>query len=746
MDEPRDYSQVKSQQMKLQSYADFSDVDLKEALLTIWRRKWLVFGTVVLLAGIATAVVLSMTPLYTAYVKVLLEEQRTAVQSLVATESPAEDQIQVISSRTLAQRVIDKLDLASDPEFNETLREEAGLVRLWQQISPIAWVRGQLRQDPPALTEDLHARVQHERLVEGFLDRLTVNTVQMSRVIEIGFTSEQPAKAARIADEIANTYLEQRLEAKFAEIQRTTGWLDQRIGDLRQQVQVAEAAVETFRRQSGLVESNAGETVTAQQVSELNTQLILARTARAEREARRDQVQRLTRSGGSGISTAGEVLNSTLINALIAQEVEVKRRLSDLSQEYGSRHPQFVSARTELADLQTKIRQEMDRIAENMQNEVNVARERERFLEATVRELETKVADSNDAAVTLRALERDANAARTMLETFLQQFQQFKTQDDLGSQRPDASIISLAAFPQYPSYPRKTLTVAAAIVIGGLLGVVLALLAERFESVFRSAEQVEQHLMLPVLGSVPDLRGLREVRKTGLPAYILEHPHSAAAEAVRSINARILHSRGSRAGISIQFASAEPEEGKSSLVISAAQMQGRAGRKVLLIDADFRHSQVARVLGLQPAPGLIDLMAKRLPYTEVLQQDPVSGVDVIVAGRFTSSAHDLLSSGRLAELMQQVRDGYDLILIDSPPVLSLSDAGLIADAVDGTVFVTRWGRTRKETARYAVKQLQASGGSIVGLVLSFVNVKRASAYTYGDSGQYYGKHQKYYVS
>jgi polysaccharide biosynthesis transport protein len=130
----------------------------------------------------------------------------------------------------------------------------------------------------------------------------------------------------------------------------------------------------------------------------------------------------------------------------------------------------------------------------------------------------------------------------------------------------------------------------------------------------------------------------------------------------------------------------------------------------------------------------------------VLQQDPVSGVDVIVAGRFTTSVHDLLSSGRLAELMQQVRDSYDLILIDSPPVLSLSDAGLIADAVDGTVFVTRWGRTRKETARYAVKQIQASGGSIVGLVLSFVNVKRASGYTYGDSGQYYGKHQKYYVS
>lgn len=732
--------------MKLQSYADFSDIDLKEAFLTIWRRKWLVFWTILIITSLAVAVVLSMTPLYTAYVKILLEEQRTAALPLVGTESPAEEQIQVIQSRALAERVVAKLNLTADPEFNEALREEAPLARFWRRVSPMNWIRDQLGSTPPVLTEDLHARIQHEQIVDGFLDRLTANTVQMSRVIEIGFVSERPGMAAMIADEVANAYLEQRLEAKFDEIQRTTGWLDERIGELRQQVQLAEAAVETFRRQSGLIEANAGETLASQQASELNTQLILARTSRAEKEARRDQVQQLMRSGGAGIGTAGEVLNSTLINALIAQEVEIKRRLADLSQEYGSRHPQLVSTRTELEDLQDKIRQEMARVAQNLQNEVNVARERERFLAASVQELEAKVADSNDASVTLRALEREAAAARTMLETFLQQFQQFKTQDDLSSQRPDATIISLASLPKYPSFPRKTLTVAAAIVIGAALGVVLALLAERFESVFRSAEQVEQHMDLPVLGLVPDLRRMREVRKRGLPAYVLSHPTSAAAEAIRGINARILHSRGTRAGTSVQFVSAEPEEGKSSLAISAAQMQGRAGRKVLLIDADFRHSQVARALGLRPTPGLVDVMAGQSTYDQVVQQDPISGADVIVAGRFATTAHDLLSSGKLADLLRRAQDSYDLILIDSPPVLSLADAGLIAEAVDSTVFVTRWGRTRRETARYAAKQIEATGGSILGVVLSFVDVRKASGYSFGDSGQYFGKHQKYYVS
>ncbi len=751
----------------LKSYADLSDVDLKEALLTLWRRKWLIALTTFIFAAITAAVVMSMTPLYTGSVQLLFQEQQINLLPGLINQAPPTEQIQVIGSRTVAKRVVDKLSLQADPEFNPDLQPEPVLAQWWDRLLQLVSNRFEFASlstpavgddlemlaapevdtsdsGPEEMTDDLAHRLHDERILDGFLDRLNVDTLPNSTVIEITFTSERPSKAARIADAVADSYLQQRLEAKFDEIQRTTGWLDQRISELREQVSTAEAAVEAYRGKTGLLETDGG-TVAAQQVSELNTQLILARTARAEKEARRDQVRRLLNSGGDGLASATEVLDSPLIASLVEQEVALRRKVADLSQVYGARHPLLLSAQAELQDLQEKIRSETARIAESMQAEVNVARERERLLEDGLRQLENRVADSNQASVTLRALERDASAARTLLETFLQQSQELKSQDDLGAYRADASIISYSAIPRFPSYPRKKLAVAAAIVVGGLLGVVLALLLERFESAFRSAAQMEEELGFPVLASVPDVHRVREVRKRGLPAYLLDHPNTAGAEALRAINARMILFRGDRRSAAIQFVSSEPEEGKSSLALCTAQMHAKSGRKILLIDADFRQSSVASMLRIAASPGLTELMAGQKTREEVIRQDPTTGLHVITAGRLIPTSHDFLLGGRLADIIAEFRGQYELIIVDSPPVLSLADAPLIAQAVDGTIFVGRWGKTRKQTMIFALRQLAATGASIFGLVLSRVDVRRAANYSYGDAGQYQGKHKKYYL-
>jgi len=751
----------------LKAYADLSDVDLKEALLTLWRRKWLIILTTLVFAGITAAIVTSMTPLYTGSVKLLFQEQQINLLPGLINQAPPTEQIQVIGSRTVAQRVIDKMGLKADPEFNPDLQPEPVFAQWWDKLLQavsssldVAGVStpaigddlemlaapevGAAGAGPEEMTDDLAQRLFDEIILDGFLDRLTVDTVPDSTVIEISFTSERPTKAARIADAVADSYLQQRLEAKFDEIQRTTGWLDERIGELREQVSTAEAAVEAYRGKTGLLETDGG-TVAAQQVSELNTQLILARTARAEKEARRDQVRRLLNLGGDGLASATEVLGSPLISSLVEQEVALRRKVADLSQVYGARHPLLLSAQAELEDLQSKIKSETARIAESMQAEVNVARERERLLEDGLRQLEDRVSDSNQASVTLRALEREASAARTLLETFLQQSQELKSQDDLGAYRADATIISYSAIPRFPSYPRKTLAVAAAIVVGGVIGVVLALLLERFESAFRSASQMEEELGFPVLASVPDLGRVRAVRKHGLPAYLVENPNTAVGEALRTINARMVLFRGDRRSASFQFVSSEPEEGKSSLALGTAQMHAKAGRRVLLIDADFRQSSVATMLRLPSTPGLTELMARQKTVEEVIRQDPASGAHLITAGKPVPTAHDFLIAGRLAEIIAEVCGQYELIIVDSPPVLSVADAPLIAQAVDGTIFVGRWGKTRKQTMIFALRQLAQTGASIIGLVLSRVDVRRAANYSYGDAGQYHGKHKKYYL-
>lgn len=751
----------------LKAYADLGDIDLKEALLTLWRRKWLIIFSTLFFAGATAGVVLNMTPLYTASVKLLFEEQQiNLLPGLINQKLPTE-QIQVIGSRAVAQRVIDNLDLRADPEFNPEMQPEP-LLTQWRQTlrELISNGLGLAGLSSPAIgeglevlsatdpeiadpvadttTDDIGERMFNEYILDGFLDRLTVDTVPNSTVIEISFTSERPTMAAQLADAIADSYLQQRLEAKFDEIQRTTGWLDERIGELRDQVSAAEAAVEEYRGQTGLLETDGG-TVAAQQISELNSQLILARTARAEREARRDQVRRLLNAGGDGLASATEVLGSPLISSLVEQEVGLRRKVADLSQVYGARHPLLLSAQAELEDLQVKIRSETARIAESMQAEVNVARERERLLEEGLRQLEDRVADSNQASVTLRALEREAGAARTLLETFLQQSQELKSQDDLGAYRADATIISYAAIPRNPSFPRKTLAVAAAIVVGGVIGVALALLLERFDAVFRSASQLEEELGFPVLSSVPDLGRIRAVRKRGLHNYLLDHPNTAVSEALRAINARMLLLRGDRRSAVFQFVSSEPEEGKSSLALGTAQMHARAGRRVLLIDADFRQSSIAAMLRLPSTPGLTELMARQRAFDEVIRQDPASGAHLVPAGKPIPHAHDFLIGGQLAEIVADAREQYELIIIDSPPVLSVADAPVIAQAVDASIFVVRWGRTRKPTVTFALRQLAQSGASIIGLVLSRVDVRRAANYTYGDAGQYHGKHRKYYL-
>ncbi len=756
-------SAAEQRQRLLKAYGDLGDIDLKEALLGLWRRKWLIVFITLVFAGATAAVVSTMTPLYTASVKLIFEEPRINLLPGLINQTAATEQLEVIASRTVAARVIDRLGLRFDPEFNTDLQPETAFAQFIGRLRTFdlsTWVppaigdaligdepAGETASPPsePAISDQMRERLLQEEIVDSFLGRLEVETLQQSNVVEISFVSERPSQAAVIADAVANAYLEQRLEAKFEEIQRSTNWLNERIAELREQVQTAEAALEEYRRQSGLMDSSRGGEGADAQVAELNTQLILARTERAEREARRDQVRRLLQGGGEGLAQALEVLNSPLINNLVEQQIELNRQVADLSQVYGSRHPQLLNARAELADLQTKIQQEAARVAQGLNAEVAVARERERLLEQGLRDLESAMADTQEASVTLRALEREADAARNLLETFLQQAQELRSTEDIGTQRADASVIAAAAIPRFPSYPKKKLAVAAAIVVGGVIGVLLALLLERFDAVFRSAEQFEDGLGLPVFASMPDLSRLREVRKHGLAAYVVDKPNTGAAEAVRAINAKMMLLRGEAGSSVIQFVSAEPEEGKSSLAIASAQLHAKGGRQVLLIDADFRQSSVAEAFGTAVAPGLTEVMAKQLSAEEAIRRDPATGAHLLTTGRFVPSSHDMLVGGQFARVLDWARDHYELVIVDSPPVLSLSDASLIAAAVDRSIFVARWGRTRRKTVVYALKQLTAAGATVYGAVLSFVDLKRAASYAYGDSERYGAKHQKYYL-
>jgi capsular exopolysaccharide synthesis family protein len=629
------------------------------------------------------------------------------------------------------------LGLELDPEFNEALKPRSFVRRLIDEL-PIDEVERKLGLAAPELNEAAAKQLQRDSVVDAFLEDVSAETVETSRVIQIGFTSEDPAKAALIANALADAYINQQLQTQYEAIRRTMSWLTDRVDALRKEVKDADQAVEKFRTESGLLQGARGERLSDQQISELSSQLMLARSRRAESEARLSQMRNLARS--DAMASLAEVVNSPLISTLITQETEVKRKIAQLSEEYGGRHPVLINAKAELQDLRAKIDLEVKRIVQSLQNEISVASAREQSLQHSLDQFGSRLSKSNSDEVTLRALERDADAARSTLETFLQQAHQLNAQDTLRAQQPDVTLISYAPVPSEPSFPKRKLLVALAIVVSGLIAVVVVLLLEQLDIGFRSSEQLEQAFGIPVLGSIPDLGRRRRSNAKQVARYVLEQPTSSFAEAIRRAHTKLLREPTIR---TVQLTSAEPGEGKTTLALNLAQTDARLGRRVLLVDADFRRSEVADMLELQKSPGLIDVLAERSRFEHAVQTDK-SGADVLVAGGFDPSASELLVLRNLASLLNSLREKYDLMIVDAPPVISLVDAAVVAGFVDRTILVVRWAGTRRSVVGHALNEIVAAGGTLGGVILSMVNVKEHALYSFGDSGQYAGRYKKYY--
>lgn len=729
-----------------------AEFDLREFFRKLWRRKSVIAATVALLTVAAVIVLFQIPPRYQSYAQVLIESRNSSMINIeelvggrgVDTET-IESEMEVIKSRRLAEKVIDQLRLSEDLEFNPALRPQGFFDSVFDVRSyfPTEWAAALFggHSSKPLTEDEIQAR-ERVVVVDEFLSRLTVARQGFSRVISIGFSSEDPNRAAEIANKVAADYIIDQLEAKFEATSRTTAWLNDKIAGLREKVDASERAVEAYRKEAGLLQGTEGPLIT-QQISDLNAQLILAEAHRAEAEARLGQVQRLIRSAG-GAGSAADVLDSPIVQALMEKETEIRRKVVESSGQFGDKHPKMISARAELNDIQSKIESEVNKVVQTLKNEVGIARARESTLRDSLEHLKLRLGQSNTAEVRLRALKREADADKALLETFLARFEQKSTEQDMQSQRPDARVISMAEVPTDPSFPKKTIILALVVVASTILGVLLVFLLEQLDKGFRSGDQIERLTGTSVLSLVPSLTGAAKKRQTP-PDYILDRPMSAYGEAVRGLYTSLLLSHVDAPPKTVVFTSAQSGEGKTTLALSLTRMLAKSGRRVILIDTDLRKPSVSTFLGIPTGPGLVELLAGEAKLEDVTRVDQPSGAHLITAGKFAPNAADIVASDHMKRLLQGLAQSYDLVILDSPPVLAVSDARILATIVDRVVFTVRWADTRRETVVMALKQLVASGASLAGVVLNVVNVKKHAQYGYGDSGYYTGRIKKYYV-
>ncbi len=726
------------------------EFDLRALMRKLNRRK-LVILSVFLLTLAASMLYVSRQPvLYTAGTQLMVDWRRpwthqfeTMTISGASTPWIIESEMDIIRSRPFLMRVVDKLDLINDPLFNPDLKpapKKSALTeaREWirrflpgkPEAEPEIQPRPQPVADPAGRTTQLR-----KKIAGAIAGGLSAEKAETSYSIRLSFTFSDPEKAAEIVNAVADAYKMDQLESKFEATREANEWLSERLHELRQEVHAAELAVQKLKEQGNLVRTR-GATLLEQHTGELNAQLVMARIERSQAEARHQWAKNNLAS--ENILENLDIKGSTELKDLRAQESDLRRRQVELSSRYGPRHPEMLKLASELNEVTSKIKEESRRVLEILANEVAVAKAKEEALLSSLNELKNQTSRSLRTEVELAELERQAEVTRTLYENFLSKFQISSEQEELH--RPDVRVISYADPPGSPSHPDKRRIMIVGGLIGLMLGLMSAFLLEVLDRGFRQSEQVEQATGLSVLGMTPLLRK----RKKSPVDYVVEKPLSQMAEAIRGVRAAIQLSNVDHPPKTVMVASSLPAEGKTTFCATLGRVAAMAGAKVLLIDGDLRRPRIAKMLDLEPESWLEEVLTGKASLRSAVTPDPKTGLHVLCGKGKTPNASDLLGSKRMIRLIQNASDIYDLIIIDTPPLMGVTDAWSLAQSVDELIFVVRWAETPRETVRAAMRQIEILNLPAKGIVLTQVDTRKQSYYGPGTYGYFSERYRNYY--
>lgn len=690
-----------------------SSDDLFATLRKLARHYWIVLAIAATAFVVAMIAVRSLTPLYTATAEILIGAPvNDAGSSLAPGERQSVDseavqsQARIVTSRTIARRVVEKLALDRDPDFNPYLRENKSLLDTIFMRNSSEDKRHTPREEQVALT------------TEVLLSKVSAGPTDRSHVLNVQTEVEDAHLAARITNAFAELYIEQMLVRQTTMAQQANTWLEGQIDELRRQVDTNERAVEEYRRKHGLYEANAS-TVSDQQLAELNTQLVLAESEKAQAEARLSQAQQVLNSGGE-LDSIPEVVNSPLIQALEEKQAEIARQAAELSSVYGPMHPRITNIQAQQEDTKRKIDAEVRKIVSSVRNSALTAQARYNAINARLDAAKSEVSESNVDSVELRQLQREADASRTLFENFLERYKRNSAQEQF--KQASAWIISPAAAPVRPSFPPKAPILAGTTLMGILLGTLLVLFMESLDRTFRTSDDVVKATGLPNLALVPTFR------KSELAGNRAYDPASPFSESIYKLHTRIMFSQPGDPPKVTMFTSAVPDEGKSRISVSLARQLAYAGRRVIIVDGDLRRPSVHKLLGTKNGPGLIDLLNGTSTPDEAVYRDEASGVHAIFAGRSPNGENMLPDVQRLRMLLASLSKHYDTVILDAPPVLVGAEVIHYAQMTDATVFVVRWGKTPKNVVLDGLHQFAGTQARIAGVALAQVNPRLYKRY------------------
>lgn len=709
-----------------------SDERLIGLLRLLRRRMWLILSITTAVMVLAIVASTMISPRYTAAAKLVVDRglgqslMGTAASSMPPDSEAMATQVRMLSSRGLAYAVVSELDLVQDPLFNKRLGDPSILTqgRAWAAAYAPEWLASKLASEDTRPSDAL--------VVETYLKALRVTIDGRSRAIDVAFTWFTPERAAEIANAHARLYLDRVLNDRLNAVETASGRLQERVTATKLELASAEERAQAFRRNAELV-ADGGTTLASQQLAELSSQLVLARADAIRSQSRLDDVRQLNAAGR--IETLAEVQNSPIIAHLRDQELGAARRVAELSGSLGNRHPDLIDARASLSTIRQNVDTEVGRIVSAVQGDVSVTSARVSAIEQSMGDLKQLVAEQSDAEVQARTLDREAQSLRETLEALQARVKDATQIEGLGIN--DAEMLAQAYPPLDPSFPKRWLIMLVALAAGTGLGVAVSLAIEAYYGGIRSLEEVERDLDATALALVPT--GRKPLQS------IVWRPNSAFAESMRSLGIELNVERIAGQGIVLIVTSPSPGEGKTTLASGLARSLAVEGKRVLLIDGDMRRPRVHTALGLREGAGLSDVLRGKTDLADAVVVDAATQLDVLTSGRSKESPIALLRSDRLVGLMAEARMHYDVVIVDTPPLLPVADARLLARVGDAVILTIRWGHTTRQAATLALRYLATVGTSLAGVVIGRVNTSYHRHYGYGDSAVYTPAAMRYHA-
>ena len=774
-------------------------IDVKDYLQVILRRKWIILAFFIASVAISAIYTMKSIPIYRTKTQVLIGRENPNVVSIEEVVTPErgdlqwnQTQIKILSSRSLALRVIKALNLKDSPEFkpdekrrNFSIRGLVGLLagKVINTLKPQEEVyksegikkRDIKRNDNPEFKPDVERRGflsslrgkiyyklkslkrkldskkeflksgkgdEDSRLIGSYLSRIDVEAIKFSRLVNISFEGIHPETITAMANRHAQEYIEQNHEMKLGTTKDAIEWLQEQLAEKEEGVEKAEIELQVYKEREKIVSLEDRQNIIVQKLADLNTALTKARTERIGLETFYNETK-IFADNPDMIESIPYVMENALIQILKKEYMDTTSEISKLSGKYGEKFPSMIKLVSQAKELKSRISSEVNKLIKSIEAKYKMASSKEESLADALEEQKIVALNLNRKAIAYGSLKRESESEKAMYDILLNRMKETDIAGELRTS--NVRIIDVAEVPKYPIKPNKRFNILLAAVIGLIMGVGIAFLLENFDKTVKSPDDVERYLGLSLLGAFEKVKDPKDKK---VPSFnILTHrmPRSMIAEAFRNVRTNVMFTsveNPKRYKKLMLVTSVGEDEGKTFVVSNLGVAIAQSGKKTLIVDTDFHHPRLSKVFHVRNKPGLNELLIGEETLSSIIKPTKIPNLSIVTCGKIPHNPSEILGSDSMEKFCKDVRKQFDIVFFDTPPSMAVTDAIVLANILEGVIFVIKSGEHDRKVVERAISQITDKNHEILGIVMNHIDVSTGgyfhrypyASYKYGYNG------------